>query len=265
MSPRILNIAAALLCFCPIMSLADEVSDHKWGFMVGAFITDQDMKTEFDFNLGDVDIRVDFEDDLGLRDSQSVGRLAAFYKFNERHQLDFDVFDLSQRSAATLEREIEWGDTVFPIAAEISTGLDLSIYKIAYTYYPLRRDEGKLGITGGFYVADIDLEMRVQENDLREIGDVTAPLPVLGVRGEYYLSDRWRLSASIEWFGVEIDEYDGQLLDSLIAADFRMSEHSSIGLGYNHVDLDVDATEEKLQADLTWKYSGVIAYLRFTF
>ena len=265
MCPRILNFAAAMLCFCPITSLAEEASDYKWGFLVGAFITDQDMKTEFEFNLGDVDIRVDFEDDLGLRDSQSVGRFATFYKFNERHRLDFDVFDLSQTSKAMLEREIVWGDTVFPISTEVATNLDLSIYKIAYTYHPLRRDKGKLGITGGFYVADVGLAVRVLEDDLREAGEVTAPLPVLGLRGEYYLSDRWRLSASIEWFGLEIDAFDGELQDALVGVDYRMSEHSAIGLGYNHVEIDIDATEEDLQADLIWQYSGVIAYLRFTF
>jgi hypothetical protein len=217
------------------------------------------MKTEFEFNFGETMIRVDFEDDLGFKDSQSVGRFAAFYRFNDRHQLDFDIFDLSQSSTATLEREIEWGDTVFPISAEVASGLDLSIYKIAYTYLPLQHENGKFGVTGGFYVADIRLSMRWLQNDLREVGDVTAPLPVLGIRGD------WRGSMSVEWFGLEIEEYDGHLHDTLLGVDYRMTDHVALGLGYNHVEIDVDATEEALRADLIWQYSGVIAYLRMTF
>lgn len=269
MSSRFFRIV--LIC-CALGSEAaiaqDELFDShnaKWGFSIGAFITDQNMRTEFDFNLGDIQIRVDFEDDLGFRDSQSVGRFAAFYRINERHQLDFDIFDLSQNSTVTLERDIEWGDTVFPISAEVATGLDLSIYKIAYTYLPVQREKGKFGFIGGFYVADIGLTMHVLENDLQEVGAVTAPLPVLGIRGEYYFSERWRGSMSSEWFGLEFDGYDGHLQDSLISIDYRMTERSALGLGYNHVEIDVDATKKELRADLIWRYSGVIAYLRFTF
>ena len=123
--------------------------------------------------------------------------MAAFYKFNERHQLDFDVFDLSQTSTAVLDEEIKWGDTTYPIDVEVATGLDLGIYKIAYTYFPVQAEKGKFGLTGGFYVADIGLHLRVLPDDMQEVGAVTAPLPVLGFRGEYYFTERWRGSASI--------------------------------------------------------------------
>ena len=87
----------------------------------------------------------------------------------------------------------------------------------------------------------------------------------MGLRGEYFLSDRWRLSASAEWFGLEIDEYDGTLEDIMVGIDYQMTDRSAIGVGYNIVDINVDATEKILRADLMWEYSGYFAYLRFTF
>ncbi|MGI9200254.1 MAG: hypothetical protein ACR2QL_04295 [Woeseiaceae bacterium] len=269
MGGGITKILIATIFLAPALCLAQDdgeaVATQKWGISIGAFITDQDMKTEFGVNFGDASLRVDFEDDLGLEDSQSVGRLAAFYKFNGRHQLDFDIFDLSQSSTAVLDKEFKWGDTTFPIDAEVATGLDLGIYKIAYTYFPVTEEKGKFGLTGGFYVADIGLSLRILPDDMQEVGAVTAPLPVLGFRGEYYFSERWRGSASIEWFGLEIDEYDGHLQDSLLGIDYRMTEHFALGLGYNHVEIDVDATDKALRADLIWQYSGLILYLRSTF
>ncbi len=233
--------------------------------MLGAFFADQNMKTKFEVSVGDTDLAVDFEHDLGLRDSQSVFRLAAYYDFNERHRLDFDVFDLSQSSVVTLSRDIEWGDTVFPISAEISTGLDLAIYKMAYTYHVLRRDNYRLGVTGGFYVADIAIELKLLESDRKESGAVTAPLPVFGLRGEYFFSDRWRASASAELFGLAVDEYEGTLHDFLIGIDYRFGDHAAVGLGFNSVEIDIDAIEEGLRADMVWNYSGFIGYLRFSF
>ena len=267
MSPKYIISPLALLIFCPLVAVSQETHTDNggWGFSLGAFFADQNMKTEFEVTVGDTDLIIDFEDDLGLRDSQSVFRLAAFYDFNERHRLDLDIFDLSQTAVVTGTREIEWGDTVFPISAELSTELDLTIYKVAYTYNFLRREKYKLGVTAGFYVADVALHLNLLENDEEERGDLTAPLPVFGFRGEYLISDRWRASASTEWFAVEINQYKGDLHDFLIGIDYRFGNHAAVGLGYNDVEIDVDATEEDLRADLIWQYSGFIGYLRFSF
>lgn len=263
------RIIIALLLIVPVLSIAEDNADaestSKWGFSIGAFITDQDMQTEFSVNFGEANVRVDFEDDLGLEDSQAVGRLAAFYEFNPRHRIEFDIFDLSQSATAVIQEEIRWRDTIFPIDAEIHTNLDLSIYKVAYSYFPVQSERGKFGLTGGFYTADIALRLRMLPDDTEEVGAVTAPLPVLGFRGEYYLSERWRLSGSVEWFGLEIDEYDGHLHDTLLGIDYRVTDHIALGLGYNRVEIDVDATDKAIRSDLIWDYSGVIAYLRATF
>lgn len=247
------------------MSFAEELSRSKWGFSVGAFIANQDMKTAFAADIEELRLVLDFEDDLGLRASQSVARIGGFYDFDERHRLDFDVFDLSQAATATLTREFQWGDTVFPVAAKVSTQLDLGIYKVSYAYHPVRHENYRLGIMGGLYVADIAMQLNLTESDNQERGAVTAPLPVLGLHGEYYVSDRWRLNASAEWFGLDVDDYSGTLTDVLLTADYRFSEHAAIGAGYNSTRIRVDTIDGPLRADLFWDYSGIIGYLRFTF
>jgi hypothetical protein len=55
------------------------------------------------------------------------------------------------------------------------------------------------------------------------------------------------------------------LRDFIIGIDYRFGNHAAVGLGYNYVEIDIDATEEDLRADLLWEYSGFIGYLRFSF
>lgn len=265
---RSLLLPILSLIFAPAVFAESETGDlqpDSWGISIGVFFADQDMVTEFDVNVGEVGANVDFEEDLGLKASQEVGRLTMFRNFNERHQFDLDIFDLSQSSTQLLETEIEWGGSVFPVSAEVKTELDLRIYKVAYSYYLWRQPDYRLGVTAGLYIADIGLSLRWQDNDVDEVGEVTAPLPVIGLRGEYYFSDRWRLSGSAEWFGLEIDKYDGTLDDVIVSLDYRMSERTALGLGYNRVHINVDATEKSLRADLDWQYSGFFAYLRLIF
>lgn len=267
MSRKSIKSLLALVFCCPLAALSQETNPDEsgWGFSLGAFFAEQDMKTEFDVNLGDLGVAVDFEEDLGFTNSQSVFRFTAFYDFNERHRLNLDVFDLSQSSVATLTEEIEWRESVFPIGSEILTAHDLSIYKVAYTYYMLRRENYRLGMTGGLYIADIALRLDLLENDIEERGEVTAPLPVLGFRGEYFFTDRWRASLSAEWFALETGDYQGHLRDILLSVDYRFGDHTAAGVGYNNVKIDVDATEVALRAHLIWQYSGFIGYLRFSF
>ena len=259
------KVLIAIICCFPFASLAEESDADKWGFSLGAFLTSQDMTTKFQTSGPGDGGAVDFEDDLGLDDSLSVFRLGAFYKINERHRLDFGAFDLSQSSVKTLSVEFEWQDTLYPVSADVRTNLDLTIYKAAYTYRLSGRKNNYLGLTGGLYVADIGLSLRLRLPGDQEVGDLTAPLPVVGFRGEYYLSKRWRTHASAEWFLLDAGDYHGSLQDILVGIDFRLFEQAAIGLGFNSMQMDLDATKKVLRADLRWKYAGVFAYLQFSF
>ena len=254
-----------LLCCCPFASSAEEANAEKWGFSLGVFLSDQDLNTKLEASGPRDGLVVDFEDDLGLDDSLSVFRLDAFYHINERHSLDFSVFDLSQSSIKTLSFDIEWKDIIFPEAIDVVTDLDLNIYKAAYTYRISERERGYVGVTGGLYIADIGLSLSLQATGEREVGSITAPLPVIGLRGDYHLSERWRLHGSAEWFLLDAGNYHGTLQDILFGVDFELFEHAAIGLGFNSMHMDLDATKTVLRADLRWDYSGAIAYVRFRF
>jgi len=76
-----------------------------------------------------------------------------------------------------------------------------------------------------------------------EVGDITAPLPVIGLRGERKLSDRWTFRASGEFFFVEYNDVDGSFVDVYAGIDYRVLDKLSIGLGINSVKIDIDATK----------------------
>jgi hypothetical protein len=268
MMSKPLKILFVLLCCCPIVALADDAEPDKWGFNLGAFLTSQKMDTKFEASAPGGDAgSVNFESDLGFSNSLDVFRFGGFYQFgeNERHRLDFSAFDLSQVSTKTLETEFEWQDIIYPISADVVTNLDLAIYKAAYTYKFLNEDNAYLGVTGGFYVADIGIGIKFVTSGLGEAASITAPLPVLGFRGEYHLSERWRLHGSVEWLLIDVDNYHGTLQDVMFGLDYRLFDHAAIGIGHNTMQMDLDATQKALRAELRWNYSGAIAYLQFSF
>lgn len=235
--------------------------DHKFAVNVGAFFTDRDTEVRLDSELLGRGTLIDLEDQLGLDKSDAVFRLDGFYRFNRRHRLDFSVFDLSRDATATIDETVQFGDRVFAVNTTVSTEFDLLIAKMAYTWAFIERPQGFLGATLGVYVADVTIGISEPNLGSVETGDITAPLPVVGLRGEYLLSERWSLRASSELFFVEIDDVEGQLVDLNAGIRFQAFDNVAFGLAYNAVTIDVESGKRGFTGELDWQYNGALLYV----
>lgn len=258
--------AIALLATCSLTStaVAQSIDGDRFSLSLGVFVTDRDTEARLDSSAGD-GTDTDFESDLGLDSSDTVLRVDGYFRFAERHRVDFSVFDLSRNNSKQIDRDIQWGDTLYTIDTVIRADFDLSIYKAAYTYSFLNSDKGYLGATAGLYVADVKTRLAEQNLGQTEVGELTAPLPVVGLRGERRLSDRWTFRASGEFFFVEYDNVDGSLVDLYAGLDFRVLDNLEIGFGYNSVDLDVDVQRNQFTGGMDWSYAGGLVFVKFNF
>lgn len=261
---RAAAVVAVVFCCLPLDGNAETPDDHRFSLSIGAFVTDRDTEAQLDGTVTD-GTPTNFEKDLGLDSSDTVFRVDGYWRFNERHRIDFSLFDLSRDAEKQITRDIQWGDTLYSIDTTIETDLSLEIYKLAYTYSFVRNDSGYFGATAGLYVADSKASLRETTLGSAEVGELTAPLPVIGLRGEYALSDRWSLRGSGEFFFIEYDDIDGSLVDIYAGLDYRVLDNLSIGLGFNSVTIDVDASQSDFEGGLDWQYSGGLLFLKFDF
>ena len=255
-------LVAALIAAGPASAQSEQLKKTHASF--GVFITDQDSSTAFEADAG-IGSSLNFEGDLGLESSLDVFRFDGEVHFGARHGIYASVFDLSREAAVDVTVDISWRDSVFPTSANLATDLDLEIYKLAYGYDFLQGENHLLSGTIGLYVADLGITLTNLDSQEFETGDVTAPLPVFGLRGAYAASSRWVFYASAEYFVASIDNIDGSILDSAVGVDYWFSDGFALGLGYNYVQLDADARGDDLGAELKWDYSGAILALKFSF
>lgn len=239
--------------------------DEKLSVSLGVFLTSRDSETRIDGQIPDSGTPVDLENDLGFDKSDTVFRVDGYYRFNDKHRIDASVFDLSRSASKQIEGEIDWNDTVYPIDTVVNASLDLSVYKLAYTWSFMRRDKGYLGVTGGLYVADIGTSLSAEANALSSSGGVTAPLPVVGLRGQYDFSEKWSLRGSAEIFALEYDDYSGSLYDVYAGLDYQVSDHVAVGVGVNSVRINVGVDKTNFNGDLDWQYDGGLLFLKFDF
>ena len=86
---------------------------------------------------------------------------------------------------------------------------------------------------------------------------------MIGVRGQYAITDRIKLRGSLEVFGIDTGDVSGNLKDFNIAADYGFGKRFAVGLAYNDVGMDIDASESGsgFRGALDWGYSGWLLYL----
>jgi hypothetical protein len=259
------GVVIGLLLLAPAWAFAQSELDDRFSISLGAFITDRDTDTQLNSATLGAGTNIDFESDLGLDASDTVVRLDGHYRFAQKHRANFSVFDLSRDSSAAIQRDIQYGDEIFLLDTVVNANFDLRIYKLTYTYSVMQRDRGYLGVSIGAHIADSTIGLSEQSLGQAEISSITAPLPVLGLRGAYEFTDRLTLIASGEFFVVEFDNVDGSLVDLYLGLDYQIIEHLAFGLGYNRVDFDVDATKSDFSGSLDWRYSGALLFLKFDF
>jgi len=238
---------------------------ERSSILFGAFITDRESSTRVDSDFGD-GTEIDFEDDLGLESSTSVARLGGYFWLGRRHRLDGALFDLSRTASVPLQETIEFGDQTFVIDSVIETRSDLTILKFDYTFAAVARDRGFLGVTAGLYIAESAMSLSQERLGRAETEDLTAPLPLLGLRGDFAVSDRITLRGAAQWFGFATDNIEGRLTDFYIGADYTFSERMAVGLAYNRVSMNLGAEEKYgFNGRIDWGYDGLLLYYKLDF
>ena len=270
------TLAGAALCLAGFAasSNADPLwpLDDKFNISLGVFFLDTDTTVRLDGEGGRIGTEVNFERDLGLKAGDRF-RIDGYWRFFDRHKLRFLYFNSSAGNSRTISREIDFGDTTFPLNVNIRSDLDVEIIELAYEYSFLKRDNLELAGTIGLHNLSVEAGLHADASsngglggiDLEEAADGDGPLPVLGLRGVWALNDHFYFDAQAQFFAIEIDKYDGSLQDYKISFNWQPFEHFGIGIGYNDFSTNVDVDDEYFNGKLRFDYNGPLLFLTGAF
>jgi hypothetical protein len=258
-------IAVAILGVSAEPVAAQGHDEHTFAVNLGYFFTTRDTKTRIDSEALGFGTVIDFEDDLGLDSSDSVFRIDGHLDITERHKILFSIYDLSRRSSKVVENDLQVGDTTFPFDTFLETSIAFKTYKISYAYSIIHNPVGHIDLSIGTYVADIRNVLIAENINIFDVRELTAPLPVFGVRGAWYFADRWSLIGSAELFGLKLDDTEGRLSDLYLGVEYNAFDHVAFGVAFNDVRIDIDTFDDDFTGSLEWEYSGALAFVKVTF
>ena len=205
-----------------------------------------------------------FENDLGLPDSEAVPTLAFEWQIARKHRLALRWQELSRDSSAQALTEIQWGDEIIPVDANITLAFENSQYFIDYTYYPWVKEKWAAGFGFGLRAMDLLVTLAWEEETIGEGGDNIdglAPLPYLYFEYRRLFSERWRFVTGLGWLYVKIGDIEGGQWLGRASIEYLLGKRWSFGGGFNLSQVDVEwkgLKDEEGNAELTGQVDLVI-------
>ncbi|HSN53697.1 MAG TPA: hypothetical protein VLT32_03455 [Candidatus Sulfomarinibacteraceae bacterium] len=191
---------------------------------------------------------LNFEDDLDLDNSKLIPSLSFEWQIARRHKLGVRWQDISRDSTAQALEEIQWGDEIIPVDADIALGFDIVQYFLDYAYYPWVRERWAAGFGLGVRWMEISatLDWSAVGGEIEGSGSTdakgTGPLPYLYFEYRLLLSDHWRFKTGLGWLAVTFDDIEGSQYVGKVDIEYLAGRRWGFGGALNFARVDVDWT-----------------------
>jgi len=238
----------------------------RWMVRLGAYIVDGS-NTQFSVNsaLG-VGAAVDYQKDLGGEDGDTIPRIDAYFRFNERHRIDFTAFSIDRKGERTLAIDITIGDETFSASETLQSDIKYRLYRLGYGYSFYHSPTVELTLTAGLNITSYDLGFATADGAVAESAGVTVPLPVVGLRMGYAITPKWNVRYVSEAFFIEFDDsFRGALLNFELNTEYKIFKHFALGIGLARIGISAEVDDDDWRGKVTDSYRGFNVFGTFYF
>jgi hypothetical protein len=238
----------------------------QWMIRLGAYIVDGSntaVSVSSAVGLGAI---IDYQKDLGGEDGDTIPRIDAYYRFNERHRIDFTSFSIDRKGTRTLAVELEIGDEIYAADETINSDIKYTLYRLGYGYSFYHSPKTELTLTAGLNITEYDLTFALADGSKAESAGVTVPLPVIGLRMGYAITPKWNVRYVSEAFFIDFDDsFRGAIINFELNTEYRLFKHFALGAGLARIGVDAEVDDEGWRGKVTDSYRGFNVYGAFYF
>lgn len=257
-------------------SPAQALLDNSWVLNLGAFVLATDTRASLN-GQSLTNPEIDFDQTLGTADDATRVRGDALWRITPVHHLRFSYFNNSINRSKVIDNDFAWGDYTFKADGQVDSRQSMKVYELAYEYAFMKQPTYEVSAILGLHVADQAFELSGNATVTRPDGStspaqgtvtsnsLTAPLPVVGLRGAWVVSPQWLLEASGQFFKLKYDDIDGNWSNLQASATWMFNQNFGLGFGYNRFATRVDASKNNFNGQLRTGYSGLQTFLTGTF
>jgi len=246
--------------------MAEVAFPDNYMLRLGTYIVDGS-DTQFSVNspsgLGTV---IDYSRDLGGDTRDTIPRIDAYYRFNPRHRIDFTTFSVDRKGSRTLAIDVTIEGTNYTASETLNSDIEYTVYKLGYGYSFYHSPKVELTLTAGLNITKYDLKFEDDTGAKSESADVTAPLPMFGLRMGYAITPKWSVHYVAESFFIEFeDTIKGAVINYELKTEYKLFKHFAIGAGLARIGTAVEVNDDNWKGKVSDSYRGYTIFGTFYF
>ena len=265
-------VTTIALLFLSSAALAQQEDDwqswplaDRFTVRLDAFFPSLDTKVRVDATDGEPGTTIDFEQNLGMSDTENLPGFGLGWRFAKKHQVTLEKFVLDRSGSAITSSEIRFGDEVFNIELPISSFFDMDVVSLNYSYSLIFDEKKELAFDVGLSIQDIKYGIIGNEalGIIAAESGITAPLPTFGLRGAYAFTDKWIGKFGVGVFSLDLalsdeDELSGEVIQANASIQHNTFKNVHFALSYNYFDVRFDFTTDRSTNSVGYKYQGPV-------
>jgi hypothetical protein len=215
-------------------------------------------------------IDIDLEKALGLTSTNLILRGDALYRFgnSQRHGVKLGYLGFYRNASKVLGRDIEIKGKTYSIGTNVSSKLNVMIFKGAYNYSFFRDDRFNINASIGFFVSPIRFETSASGSETKKTNFI-APLPVFGLQSEFAFTPKLILKQGFEFLYLKFSGFTGSIVDMNLVMEYNAWKQVGLGIGLNAFRLRIESIDEeeypliKFQGNIDFGYTGLLFYVKY--
>jgi hypothetical protein len=239
----------------------------RWMVRFGAYVVDgSNTQVSLNSDIGGLGTTIDYQRDLGGEDGDTIPRIDAYYRFNDRHRIDFTSFSIDRKGERTLAINITIEGEDYFIGETIKSDIKYTLYRIGYGYSFYHSPKTELTLTAGLNLTEYDLKFELDDGGKAESAGVTVPLPVIGLRMGYAITPKWNVRYVSEAFFIEFDDaFRGAIINFELTTEYRLFKHFALGAGLARIGINAEVDDDDWTGKVTDAYRGYNVFGTFYF
>lgn len=212
---------------------------------------------------------VSLEDDFNFESSLSVFYAQAMVRAKQRSQFLLSYTNINRTSSLEIDQDITIADTTFYLGAELNLRFDVNYYAFTWRYAFFNKANWNAGLSVGLRAAEFKFEADAVANGAGYgvSESVIAPAILFGLHGSGYLTERLLGRYSFEFFSLDVDGFDVNVLETRASLEYFIIENVGLGVAYSTSSYRVGdfPLNNNLDGRVLFEFSGVNLFLSARF
>jgi hypothetical protein len=256
---------------------AQQVLTDRFVLDLGGFVVSSKISGRLNGTANTSNQDINFDQRFGTDADSTRLRAAFLWRITPRQAVDFAWFNDSLTRTRTIDSDLAWGDLTFKANGQVTAQTRFNIYEGTYEFSFLNAPTYKLAVLAGVHVDSFTLKLSGDATVTHSDGtvtapsfeaksnSVTAPLPVIGLGGEWAATDHLYLNASGQVFKARYEGIDGHWSLIWVGATWMFNHHFGIGVAYDRFKTTIDLSKGSFNGSLDLGYQGGVLYVKAGF